>query len=55
MDWLGTIGGVEYILLSIMSFFFSQYAEFNCSVMSLKFLDYESNVSEEEENEEAEL
>lgn len=52
MNWLGSIGGVNSVLIEIMGFFFCGFAEFNCSIESLKFLDQEQ-VNDEEELEES--
>ena len=55
MDWLGSIGGVNDILIAIMGFFFCGFAEFNCTIQSLKFLDLNTGVSEHEAAEESKL
>lgn len=55
MDWLGSIGGVNDILVAIFGFFFCGFAEFNCSIQSLKFLDLDTGVNTEEAAEEAKL
>ena len=48
MNWLGAIGGVNKVLLDILGFLFCGFAEFNCSIESLKFLDLDTEVNEEE-------
>ena len=38
MDWLGSIGGIEQILIDLLIFLFGGYAQFNAVICTYKLL-----------------